>query len=456
MVKHILIAAVSCALLIGLSSGQEDNFKCPDEFEGFYPHLYSCDKYWHCNTGTAKLKVCGNGLVFDDIDPTYTSENCDYMHNVECGNRTDIEPAIEAPNCPRLFGTFPDPEDCTGFFNCRDGLSNRFSCAPGLAFDPKDRVCKWADQVKSCKKPEAEEDSEDGAFKCPTNTPAGIFTKHAHPEDCRQYFVCIGGTPREYGCPLGTVFKVAASTDDGKCVDPEDVPECANYYGDLEFGKQDLVRAGVDPEAVGAQVTPARARVIPARPAPAPRAQPTKFISEEESDDQAFDTELRIEDLPRPTSAPVVNEERARVRSRPPPSNINAIPITKTQQARPTPQSRPANPNPSRFTLSPSSPSTTTASPTTTTSATTIQDETTTTSPTEAPAPVVPVVEDASPAAKLQPSSLPPVTGDRQPAKVKAGDDYYYYYYYYDDDEEADGKTKTAAAAAAPAPATTA
>jgi hypothetical protein len=87
---------------------------------------------------------------------------------------------------------------------------------------------------------------------------------------------------------------------------------------------------------------------------------------------------------------------------------------------------------------------------------TTIQDETTTTSPTEAPAPVVPVVEDASPAAKLQPSSLPPVTGDRQPAKVKAGDDYYYYYYYYDDDEEADGKTKTAAAAAAPAPATTA
>jgi Chitin binding Peritrophin-A domain len=64
------------------------------------------------------------------------------------GSRTEIEPPISAPNCPRLFGTFPDTDDCTGFFNCRDGLSNRYSCAPGLAFDPKDRVCKWADQVR--------------------------------------------------------------------------------------------------------------------------------------------------------------------------------------------------------------------------------------------------------------------------------------------------------------------
>jgi len=246
-------------LLAQITSGQEDKFKCPDEFEGFYPHLDSCDKYWHCKSGKSTLKLCGNGLAFDDIDPTFTSENCDYLHNVDCGKRSDIEPAISAPNCPRLFGTFPDPEDCTGFFNCRDGLSNRYSCAPGLAFDEKDRVCKWADQVKTCKKQSQEdEDSEGGAFKCPKNGPVGIFTKHAHPEDCRQYFVCISGTPREYGCPLGTVFKVGLSDTDGKCSDPEDVPECSNYYGDLAFDKQDLVRAGVDPEAVGAPVEKTR------------------------------------------------------------------------------------------------------------------------------------------------------------------------------------------------------
>lgn len=28
--------------------------------------LFSCDKYYSCENGTATLKICGNGLVFDD------------------------------------------------------------------------------------------------------------------------------------------------------------------------------------------------------------------------------------------------------------------------------------------------------------------------------------------------------------------------------------------------------
>ena len=106
------------------------------------------------------LFLSGNGLAFDDLDPTFTTENCDYVYNVDCGNRTELEPAISAPNCPRLYGTFMDPDDCTGFFNCRNGIANRYSCAPGLAFDPEDRVCKWADQVSRCKKLMDEEEKK--------------------------------------------------------------------------------------------------------------------------------------------------------------------------------------------------------------------------------------------------------------------------------------------------------
>ena len=113
------------AFVVKAAKGQVDNFACPDEFEGYYPHHYSCDKYWKCIEGIASLETCGNGLAFDDLDPTYTTENCDYIYNVECGNRTDLEPPITAPNCPRLYGTFPDSEDCTAFYNCRNGLSNR-------------------------------------------------------------------------------------------------------------------------------------------------------------------------------------------------------------------------------------------------------------------------------------------------------------------------------------------
>lgn len=70
-----------------LVTGQRDDFDCPDNF-GFYPHYRSCDKYWACENGTATLKVCGNGLVFDDADPL--RENCAYPFSVNCGDRTDL------------------------------------------------------------------------------------------------------------------------------------------------------------------------------------------------------------------------------------------------------------------------------------------------------------------------------------------------------------------------------
>ena len=35
-------------------------------------------------------------------------------------------------------------------------------------------------------------------------------------------FVCITGTAREYGCPLGSVFKITSSGQDGVCANPAD------------------------------------------------------------------------------------------------------------------------------------------------------------------------------------------------------------------------------------------
>lgn len=63
------------------------SFTCPEK-SGFYPHHKSCDKYWSCENGTANLKVCGNGLVFDDSDSL--RENCAYPFSVDCGERTDL------------------------------------------------------------------------------------------------------------------------------------------------------------------------------------------------------------------------------------------------------------------------------------------------------------------------------------------------------------------------------
>jgi hypothetical protein len=73
------------------------------------------------------------------------------LHNVDCGDRSELEPPIGSANCPRLYGIFPDEQRCDTFWSCWNGESNKYNCAPGLAYDRDARVCMWADQVPECK-----------------------------------------------------------------------------------------------------------------------------------------------------------------------------------------------------------------------------------------------------------------------------------------------------------------
>ena len=69
----------------------------------------------------------------------YKLEQCEELHLVECGARTELEPAISTTNCPRLWGTFADPEDCGVFWKCQDGKANR--SVIGRATRGKHRLC---------------------------------------------------------------------------------------------------------------------------------------------------------------------------------------------------------------------------------------------------------------------------------------------------------------------------
>lgn len=146
--RNHLIIFFSFSFIVSETYGQE--FKCPDDF-GFYPHHLSCDKYWKCDNNLAELKTCGNGLAFDATDSKFLTENCDYLHNVECGERTQLEPPISTPHCTRLYGIFPDEKKCDVFWNCWNGEASRYQCSPGLAYDRDARVCMWADQVPECR-----------------------------------------------------------------------------------------------------------------------------------------------------------------------------------------------------------------------------------------------------------------------------------------------------------------
>ena len=60
------------------------NFRCPEK-NGFFPDPEQCDLYYECVNDVAVLKLCPDGLMFDDS--TTIDALCDYPFNVECGDR---------------------------------------------------------------------------------------------------------------------------------------------------------------------------------------------------------------------------------------------------------------------------------------------------------------------------------------------------------------------------------
>lgn len=78
-----------------------------------------------------------------------------------------------------------------------------------------------------------------GGFTCPAAgeiAAGGSFSRHAHPDDCRKYYICLEGVAREYGCPIGTVFKIGDAEGSGNCEDPEDVPGWLVFFFIIRIG----------------------------------------------------------------------------------------------------------------------------------------------------------------------------------------------------------------------------
>jgi hypothetical protein len=234
----------------------QENFKCPDDF-GFYPHHSSCDKYWKCDNNVAELKTCGNGLAFDASDPKFLTENCDYIHNVDCGDRTQLGKSpvsldVGSLTCPLQSHRSPPltASACTASSPTRANATSSGTVGtvkpPGTSVPPdwpttarrasacgpiksqnartkvifRIRVRKGVTLARSFAEVA-------GGFSCPAPgevSNSGSFSRHAHPDDCRKYYICLEGTAREYGCPIGTVFKIGDADGTGNCEDPEDVP----------------------------------------------------------------------------------------------------------------------------------------------------------------------------------------------------------------------------------------
>lgn len=67
-------------------------YKCPER-TGYFPDPDQCDLYYECSKGNYEVKLCPDGLVFDDSDPN--RERCDIPANIDCGDRTALRNIYE-------------------------------------------------------------------------------------------------------------------------------------------------------------------------------------------------------------------------------------------------------------------------------------------------------------------------------------------------------------------------
>jgi hypothetical protein len=62
-------------------------FTCPQKF-GQFEDPKQCDKYYECDDGVAKEKLCPDGLMFDPLNRKVNK--CDQPFNVDCGDRIEL------------------------------------------------------------------------------------------------------------------------------------------------------------------------------------------------------------------------------------------------------------------------------------------------------------------------------------------------------------------------------
>ncbi|XP_004518792.1 protein obstructor-E [Ceratitis capitata] len=215
-------------------------FQCP-KADGEYPDDVQCDKYYQCEDGVAKEKLCPDGLVFDPLNRHINK--CDQPFNVDCGDRTELQEPKPSKFCPRKNGFFahPDSSVCNIFYNCIDGDALETKCTVGLHFDEFGGTCVWPDTAKREGCGAAQKKSPSG-FVCPTDRPKNddkgqvvTHPKFPHPTDCQKFHVCLNGEdPRDLACQLGEVY----NEETEMCDAPENVPGCEDWYKDSDDKKE--------------------------------------------------------------------------------------------------------------------------------------------------------------------------------------------------------------------------
>lgn len=142
----------------------EPSFECDPLTDGVFPHPIYCEYYYDCRGGVETEVKCQSQFLFD-----LRYYGCNYPEYTDCGNRTrpDGYPGTVTPpegsttsttpgsgyQCPPEDGNYPDPTDCTRFYQCFQGIAYHHTCPFPLRFDIAQQVCNHPGSVNCGDRP---------------------------------------------------------------------------------------------------------------------------------------------------------------------------------------------------------------------------------------------------------------------------------------------------------------
>ena len=97
------------------------------------------------------------------------------------------------------FQTFPDPEHCSKYWDCYNGIATHMTCRSNYLYDPKTQWCDFPEKVycgeRNCDGRPCKQNPDPVCdFDCKSD---GSF---AYPENCAKYVICQNGKPNCHMC----------------------------------------------------------------------------------------------------------------------------------------------------------------------------------------------------------------------------------------------------------------
>jgi hypothetical protein len=158
LVATILVALCSDVFCISHHDRQLTAIPiCPPDDKGeviLDPKPENCSEFYQCAGGVVFTQHCPVNLYY-----CAEKKNCTWRYDTDCAfdcvfTKTNPVPAAEEhvpaaiPKCPvkgkGTFILFPNPNDCSTYYDCVGGLRVLRSCAPGLYFNPQKQICSSA------------------------------------------------------------------------------------------------------------------------------------------------------------------------------------------------------------------------------------------------------------------------------------------------------------------------